>query len=148
MLAAIVGGLALSIAACGGGGDNDGGTATTPGSGPGAITLKGGGDVTGQANKLLVVSAVPEAGGAPVAEACIQVTSAKFAIPDAVMTDVQAGQPPCGAKGAKSKLAEGTYVLTFALYAPPAQAPEAQVTKTVKVAGDVTIQFDGAAVSK
>ena len=149
LLVAVAGGLAFAIAACGGGDDNDdGGPTPAPGSGPGAITLRAGGDIMGQANKLLVVSALPEAGGAAIAEACIQVTSAKFAIPDAVMTDVQAGQPPCSGKGAKASLPEGNYVLKFAVYAPPAQSPEAETTKTVKVAGDVTVEFDGTAVSK
>ena len=116
--------------------------------GPGGITVTSG-PISGQNKKMLLVNAVPESGGASVAEACIPITSDRFTAPATTLTNVQAGgQGPCSGAAAKSKLPEGTYTITAGVYAPPAQSPEKQSTQTVQVKGDITVQIDGAALSK
>jgi hypothetical protein len=149
-------GALLAVAALGACGDDDGGSATaTPGqtsapsrSGPGSITITSG-PIAGQANKVLLISAAPQTGGAPIAEACVQIKSDRFAVPATVMTDKKASdQAPCSGSAAKTTFPEGTYTVTAGVYAPPAQAPEKEVKLTVQVKGDATIQIDAAALSR
>jgi len=149
--------MALTSLSCGGN-DDDGGAASTPKaedagnssaaqSGPGGVTIAFS-TISGQNSKMLVINAVPEAGGAPVAEACIPIRSDSFSPPATALNAIQAGQQaPCSGTPVKARLPEGSYTITAGVYAPPAQAPEKQTRQTVQVKGDITARIDGAALS-
>lgn len=148
-------GLMLTSASCGGDDGNGTATPTAAGapnspaaqSGPGGITVTAG-TISGQDKKMLLINVVPETGGAPVAEACIPITSDRFSPPATALNAVQAGQQaPCSGPAVKFKLPEGSYTITAGIYAPPAQAPEKQSRQTVQVKGDITVTIDGAALS-
>lgn len=144
-----------TVAACGddGGGNGDSASptaATSPAakSGPGTITITSSTPITGQSKKVLLVYAAPQAGGALLAEACIQLTSDRVSVPSTVMTEKKGDQAPCSGSAGPAKLPEGTYSFTAGIYAPPAQTAEKEVKLTIEVKGDVTAQIDGAALSK
>ncbi|MBA4181695.1 MAG: hypothetical protein C0506_13985 [Anaerolinea sp.] len=147
--------LVTLVVACGG--DNDGPAATSvvtptapqaPGGGPGTITVISSSPLNGQNGRLILITASPGAGGPPVAEACVQIRSDGFTVPATTMTDKKADQAPCGSGAAKTTFPEGTYTITAGVYAPPAQAAEKEVKLDVKVAGNVTVQIDGKALSR
>ena len=148
--------LAFTVfAACGDGGDDSGGRTTSPAasspttqSGPGAITITSS-PIVGQADKMLIISAAPQGPTfGPVAQACVPITSDNFTVPATVLTETTAGQAPCGDSTPAARLSERTYALTAGIYVPPAQTAEVEISKTVRVSGDVTAQIDGAALSR
>ena len=155
--AVLLGSIALAAVACG---DDDGGGATatpaattpavtpTPPSGPGTITVGSSGAIEGQANTVLLVFAAPEEGGDLLGRVCIQIDSDRFSVPSTVMTELPAGDDPCSGSTAEATLDEGTYTLSAGIYAPPAQTAAAETTQAVRVSGDVTVQIDGAALSR
>jgi hypothetical protein len=124
-----------------------GGESSPAASDPGTITLTGGA-INGQRGKVLLVLASPQAGGAPVARACIPITSNSFAVPKTVMTEVPANQEPCGASSQASVLAPGTYTLTAGVYAPPSQKADRESSQTIEVSiSGATVVLDVAAIS-
>ncbi len=147
--------LAVGIFGACGGDDGSSSTATpgatsaAPKSGPGTITVTSSSPISGQNSKILLVSAAPQSGGPPTAEACIQIKSDRFTVPATVMTDKKAADAaPCSGSAPKTTFSEGTYTVSAGIYAPPAQTPDKEVKLTVQVKGDVTIQVDGAALSR
>ena len=152
LLCLILVGLALAVlVACGNEGEG-GSTSPAAGSpaaqgGPGAVTVTSS-TITGQTNKLMVILAAPEAGGAPLAQACVPITSDRFSAPSTVMVDMPAGQPPCTGSRSKIELPEGTYTVTASILVPPAQKAEVETKQTVRVSGDVTVKIDGAPLSR
>lgn len=109
--------LALAAAAaCGG----DGGKAApspkasvSPAQGaqgtPGAITISFVSPIVGQNDKMLLISANAENGGPQIARACVPITSDNFAVPETAMTDMPAGQNPCGGSTPRTVFQKGTY---------------------------------------
>lgn len=157
-LACLLLGLAAvaALTACGDD-DDDGGSATSPAtegsaaaakSGPGTITITSASPITGQSRKVLLVYAAPQAGGALLSEACIQLGSDRVTVPATVMTDKKGDQAPCTGSAGQTRFAEGTYTLVAGIYAPPSQSADKEVTMTVEVKGDITVQIDGSALSK
>ena len=142
-------GLALWLGAACGGDDGSSPTASPSAapSGPGIISVTSS-SIEGQDGRVLLISAAPKGGGAQMAGACISVTSDSFAAPSTVLTDPPPGNNPCGATTPTTTFPEGTYTLTAGIYAPPAQVPEAETTQTVQVSGDVTVEIEGAALSR
>lgn len=157
-LACLLLGLAAvaTLTACGDD-DDDGGSATSPAtegsspaakSGPGTITVTSASPITGQSRKVLLVYAAPQAGGAPLSEACIQLGSDRVTVPATMMTDKKGEGAPCTGSGGPTKFPEGTYTLIAGIYAPPSQTADKEVSMTVEVKGDITVQIDGSALSK
>ena len=147
--------LATLVSACGDDddGDKSSSSATSAASqavasGPGTITVTSSSPISGQNNKVLLIYASPEAGGALNAEACVQIRSDRQTVPPTAMTDKKGDQAPCSSGAAKTTFPEGTYTVTAGIYAPPAQAPEKEIKLSVKVSGNVTVQIDGAALSR
>lgn len=157
-LACLLLGLAAmaALTACGDD-DDDGANPTSPAtegsspaakSGPGTITVTSSSPITGQSRKLLLVYAAPQAGGAPLSEACIQLGSDRVTVPATVMTDKKGEGAPCTGSAGQTKFPEGTYTLIAGIYAPPSQTADKEVRVTVEVKGDITVQIDGSALSK
>src|SRR3989304_4524928 len=88
------------------------------------------------------------AGPAPPARACVMVGSDSFTVPATKMTDVASGDDPCAGTTPATTFPEGRYTLTAAIYAPPAQQPEKQVSLTVEVKGNVEVTIDAAGLSR
>lgn len=142
----------LALASACGGDDDDGGAeatspaaTATPGSGPGTITLTSTA-ISGQADKILLVFAI--SGSDRLGRACIPITSDDFTVSGVVMTDVPAGNDPCGGDTPETTFDEGTYQITAGVYVGGQQTAEAETTLTVDVAGNVTAELDGAALSQ
>lgn len=121
-------------------------TAAGPASGPGTLTLTSSA-LRGQNDRVLLVFVTQEGRG-PLARACIRVTSNAFTVGATEMTDVPAGNDPCSGSSPSTRLPEGRYTITAGIYAPPAQAPDKQVTVTVEVKGNVQVALDGNALSR
>jgi hypothetical protein len=144
--------VALTAAACGGddddGGDDSGGGATSPpaASGPGAIMLSST-PITGQSGKILLAFATTSSGGERLGRICVPITSDDFTLSGAVMSEVPAGNDPCGEDTPDTTFDEGTYNVTAGIYVGGEQTPEAETTLTVEVAGDTTAELDGAGLS-
>jgi len=145
--------IALGSAACGG--DDDGGgdggatsppAVSSPASGPGNITLSSTA-ISGQSGKILLVFAAPAGGGQQLARLCVPITSEDFTLSGAVMTDVPAGNDPCGDDTPETTFEEGAYDLVAGVYVGGQQTPEAETTLTVEVAGETTAELDGSALS-
>jgi hypothetical protein len=145
--------VALVMVACGGDDDDDdgGGGATSPAAashaaeGPGTITLTST-SIEGQSGNILLVFAIA-GGGDRLGRACVPITSDSFTLGGAVMTEVPAGDDPCGGDTDETTFEEGTYDIVAGVYVGGQQTPEAETTLTVEVAGDVTAELDGAALS-
>lgn len=141
------------VAACGGDDDDDGGATTeatsppaaTQGSGPGTVTLTSTA-IQGQSGKILLVFAT--SGSDRVARACVPISSDDFTLSGEVMTDIPAGNDPCGDGTAETTFEEGSYTITAGVYVGGEQTPVAETTTTVEVAGDVTAELDGAELSQ
>jgi hypothetical protein len=148
----VLGALVLLASAACGGDDDDAATAaatspaaaTTAASGPGTITLTSS-TIEGQAEKILLVFAT--SGNDRLARACIPITSDSFEVSGAEMTEIPA-QDPCGSDPDVVTFDEGTYQITAGIYEGGQQTAEAETTLTVEVAGDVTAELDGAALSQ
>ena len=153
LLLALTGLAALALAACGG--DDDEGGATTPAGSPTSSALAGtititSGEITGQSGKALLVLAMPESGGSPIARACFSITSDSFTPPATVLTDVPSGDDPCAGSTSQTVFTPGSYMVTAGIYQPPAQEPEKDFTVTVAVTSDepVEVEIDAAELSE
>ena len=76
------------------------------------------------------------------------ITSDEFTLPETVMTEVPEGNDPCGEGTPEATLAEGTYSLTAGVYVGGEQTAESSTTLSVDVAGNVSAEIDGAALSQ
>jgi hypothetical protein len=103
--------------------------------------------IRGQNGRVLLVFATQEGRG-PLARACIRITSDSFSVSGGAMTDVPAGNDPCGDSSQTTTFPEGKYTITAGVYAPPGQTPEKQVTLTVEVKGNIQVTLDGNALSR
>lgn len=143
--------LLLVTAACSGGDDvdadsgDDGAAATAAAEGPGTITLSSSA-ITGQSGKILLVFA--QGGGQQMARVCTPITSDDFTLSATVMTEMPAGDNPCGDETSGFTFDEGTYSLTAGVYVGGQQTPEVSTTFSVTVAGDTPAEIDGAALSQ
>jgi hypothetical protein len=144
--------LLVAAAACGGDDDDDtgddgGGEATSaaPAEGPGTVTLTSTA-IQGQSGKLLLVLAAE--GGQQIARLCAPITSDDFTLPATVMTEVPEGNDPCGGDTAEATLEEGSYQLSAGVYVGGEQTPASSTTLNVDVAGDVSAEIDGSALSQ
>jgi hypothetical protein len=150
--------LALLIAAtaCGGDDDDDDGgvdtsppaaavESTAPPEGPGTITLTSTA-ITGRSGLILVVFA--QGNGQQVASLCAPITSDDFTLSASVMTEMPADDNPCEDGLAKRAFDEGSQSLTAGVYVPGEQIPQASTTVSVNVAGNVTAEIDGTALSQ
>jgi hypothetical protein len=154
VILALGGVLLITLSACGGDDDDGDATATTSApaattaapEGPGTITLTSS-DIERQNGKILLVFAIPASGGERVARLCVPISAGSFTLPDTVMTEVPAGDDPCGGDTPAATLEEGTYTLTAGVYVGGQQTPDAEATISVEVAGDVTTELDGAELS-
>lgn len=144
----------FGVLAAGCGDDDDGGggasatstpSASTPAAeGPGTVTLTST-TIEGQNGKILLAFATA-GGGQRLARACIPITSDSFEVQGAEMTEIPA-QDPCGSDPDVVTFDEGSYQITAGVYVGGAQTPEAETTLSVDVAGDVTAELDGSALS-
>lgn len=142
----------MLLAACGGDDDDDGGaqptaTGAAAKSGPGTVSITSSA-IAGRTNAVLLISVAPQAGGPLLAQACVPITSDRFSAPSTIMTEAVQGQAPCSGPARKTTFPDGTYTLTAGIYGPPSQTPEAETRLEVRVAGDVTVQINGTALSR
>jgi hypothetical protein len=154
LLTLALGVLLIGTVSCGGGDDSastatvtSSPTVTTAKTGPGRITITST-PIEGKSGKILLVYAISVGGGERLAGACVGISSVSFAVPGVVMTDVPVGNDPCAGGTSEMTFAEGSYQLTAGVYQGGQQTPESETTLTVKVAGDVTAQLDGVALSE
>jgi hypothetical protein len=143
--------LAVGAAACGGDDDGGGAGATSPAAtsraqGPGVISISSTA-ISGQSGKILLVFATPAGGGAQLARLCLPITSDDFTLSGAVLTDIPAGDDPCGGDTPETTFEEGAYDLVAGVYVGGQQTPEAETTLTGQVAGDTTVEIDGSDLS-
>jgi len=143
--------LATSSLACGGKDTSEGTAPKAPldavsASGPGSVTVASS-VIRGQNGRVLLVFATQEGRG-PLARACIRITSDSFSVSAGEMTEMPAGNDPCGESNQVTTFPEGKYTITAGVYAPPGQTPEKQVTQTVEVKGDIQVVLDGNALSR
>ena len=124
----------------GGAGQKAGGT-------PGTVWITSG-PITGQNGTILLVFAAPAVGGQQVAHACVRITSDSFSIPATVLTDIPAGDNPCGGSTPQTVLPKGKYELRAGIYVPPASQAEKESTQTVEITGDVALQVELSGLSK
>ncbi len=104
--------------------------------------------ITGQEGKALLTFAAPAAGGAPLARACAIITSASFTLPPTAMTDLPAGQDPCGETTPETVFAPGSYTVVAGVYTGGSQTPDIQTETPVEVTdADVNVVIDGSALS-
>ena len=138
-----------ALAACGG--DDDGGATPAGSPTPSAATITiTSGEIAGQSGKMLLVLAMPQGGGSPMARACIPITSGSFTPPATVLTDVLSADNPCEGSTSQTVFTPGSYTVTAGIYQPPAQEPEKDFTVTVAVTGDepVEVEIDAASLSQ
>jgi hypothetical protein len=146
-------GLAFALlGACGGGSSStkEGVTpspAATAASGPGTIVLKST-TIRGQSGRVLLVFAMQDGKQGNLARACIRIDSDTFTISGTPLSDIPTGNDPCGGSTPTTRLPEGRYTLIAGVYAPPAQAPERQVSMTVDVKGNVEVALRGEDLSR
>ena len=176
LVLAMLGSALAATAACGGGGGTAApspttGATTTQGA-PGTITAGSAGSpfpqvgvsqradgapgtlwitsgpIVGQNGKILLVFVTPDGGGRQMARACVRVTSDSFSVPATAMTDMPAGDDPCGGSTPQTVLTKGRYALRAGIYAPPATQPEKESNRTLEISGDVALDVELGGLSK